>query len=75
MQLDVIRRGIDLWTNPGDIVLDPFDGIGSTGYVAIKAGRRHIGIELKESYFRQAVENLKTAEREAKQVTLLDFIS
>ena len=64
LQLPVIERCIDLWTNPGDIVLDPFDGIGSTGYQALKMGRRHIGVELKESYFRQAAMNLATAESE-----------
>ena len=57
LQLSVIRRGIELWTNPNDIVLDPFDGIGSTGYCAIEMGRRHIGIELKGSYYDQAVAN------------------
>lgn len=61
LQLEVIRRGIDLWTNPGDIVLSPFAGIGSEGYVAIETGRRFIGIELKASYFRQAAANLKNA--------------
>lgn len=58
LQLEVIRRGIDLWTNPGDTVLSPFAGIGSEGYVAIQMGRRFIGCELKESYYRQAVSNL-----------------
>ena len=67
LQLPVIERCIELWTNPGDIVLDPFDGIGSTGYQALKMGRRHIGIELKESYFEQAVANLKKAESETAQ--------
>lgn len=61
LQLEVIRRGIDLWTNPGDVVLSPFGGIGSEGYVAIEMGRRYIGIELKESYYRQAVQNLHNA--------------
>ena len=64
LQLPVIARCIELWTNPGDVVLDPFSGIGSTGYQAIKMGRRHIGIELKESYFGQTVANLKIAEVE-----------
>lgn len=64
LQLPVIERCIDLWTNPQDIVLDPFDGIGSTGYQAIKMGRRHIGVELKDTYFQQAVANLKQAESE-----------
>lgn len=61
LQLEVIRRGIQLWTNPGDVVLDPFTGIGSTGYVAIQEGRRFQGVELKESYWKQAVANLKNA--------------
>jgi len=65
LQLEVIRRGIELWTNPGDIVLTPFAGIGSELYVAIELGRRAIGIELKESYFRQAVANLKQAGAQA----------
>lgn len=64
LQLPVIERCIELWTNPNDVVLDPFDGIGSVGYQAIKMGRRHIGIELKKSYFDQAVANLRTAESE-----------
>ena len=63
LQLDVIERGIDLWTNPGDIVLDPFAGIGSVPYQAVLMGRRGLGCELKESYFRQAVKNLEEAER------------
>ena len=60
----MIERCVELWSNPGDIVLDPFDGIGSTGYQAIKMGRRHIGIELKKSYYELAVENCKSAERD-----------
>jgi hypothetical protein len=59
IQLTPIRRCIDLWTNPGDTVLSPFAGIGSEIYVAVEMGRRGIGIELKESYFRQAVANLR----------------
>jgi hypothetical protein len=61
LQLEVIRRGIELWTNPGDIVLTPFAGIGSECYVAVELGRRAIGVELKESYYRQAVANMKQA--------------
>jgi len=61
LQLEVIRRGIDLWTNPGDVVLSPFAGIGSEGYVSLQMGRKFVGIELKQSYYRQAVENLRTA--------------
>jgi DNA modification methylase len=61
LQLDVIRRGVMLWTNPGDIVLSPFMGIGSEGYVSLEMGRRFIGAELKASYFQQAVANLAAA--------------
>lgn len=63
LQLEVIRRGVELWTNPGDIVLSPFAGIGSEGYVSVQMGRRFIGVELKESYYRQAAANLKNAIR------------
>ena len=66
LQLPVIKRGIELWTNQDDIVLDPFDGIGSTGYQAVKMGRRHIGVELKGSYYAMAAENLEQAEEEYK---------
>lgn len=58
LQLDVIARCIDLWSNPGDSVLTPFMGIGSEVYVAAEMGRKGIGIELKSSYYRQAVKNL-----------------
>lgn len=57
LQLDVIERAIELWTNPDDIVFTPFLGIGSEAYQALKMGRRAVGIELKESYFNQAVAN------------------
>jgi hypothetical protein len=63
LQLQVIQRGIELWTNPGDTVLSPFAGIGSEGYVALQNGRRFIGAELKRSYWAQACENLKQAKR------------
>jgi DNA modification methylase len=61
LQLEVIRRGITLWTNPGDIVLSPFMGIGSEGYIAAQLGRRFIGVELKRSYFEQACANMAAA--------------
>lgn len=60
LQLDVIERVLKLWSNPGDRVLDPFAGIGSTGYVALQEGRRFVGVELKESYYQQAVKNLRS---------------
>ena len=65
LQLDVIKRGINLWTNPNDIVFTPFMGIGSEVYQALKMGRRGIGIELKESYYNQAVINCENAEKSA----------
>jgi DNA modification methylase len=67
LQLPVIERCLELWSNPGDVVLDPFDGIGSTGYQSLLMGRRHVGVELKESYYNLAVENLQTAERQAEE--------
>lgn len=62
LQLDVIRRALKLWSNPGDVVLSPFAGIGSEGYVALEEGRRFIGAELKRSYYEQAVANLRSIE-------------
>lgn len=63
LQLDVIERCIELWSNPGDVVLTPFLGIGSEVYGAVAAGRKGIGFELKPSYFSQAVRNLAELER------------
>ena len=61
LQLQVIRRALRLWTNEGDLVLSPFAGIGSEGHVAIEEGRLFLGVELKESYYRQACKNLAAA--------------
>ena len=61
LQIDLIDRAIRLWSNPGDVVLSPFMGIGSEGWGALRAGRKFVGVELKESYFRQAVKNLEDA--------------
>lgn len=71
LQLEVIRRAVRLWTNPGDVVLSPFAGIGSEGYVALQEGRRFIGAELKGSYYRQAALNLAAAEN--RPATLFDM--
>ena len=65
LQLQVIRRAMELWSNPKDLVLSPFAGIGSEGYVALEMGRRFLGMELKESYFKQAVANLRAAKSHA----------
>jgi DNA modification methylase len=61
LQLEVIRRGVMLWSNPGDVVLSPFAGIGSEGHVALQMGRKFVGAELKASYYQQAVRNLAAA--------------
>lgn len=65
LQLEVIRRCVRLWSNPGDLVLSPFAGIASEGYVALQEQRRFTGCELKPSYFRQAVANMRAAETAA----------
>lgn len=59
LQLDVIERCLELWSNPGDVVFTPFLGIGSEVYAAIEMGRRGIGVELKPSYFGQAAKNIE----------------
>jgi len=61
LQLDVIDRAVVLWSNPGETVLTPFMGVGSEVYGAVRQGRLGLGIELKESYYRQAVKNVATA--------------
>lgn len=70
LQLGVIRRGINLWTNPGDTVLTPFLGIGSEAIVALQQGRKAIGIELKSSYYKQAVRNCEGTQA-YEQISLL----
>lgn len=65
LQLEVIRRGVQLWTNPGDVVLSPFMGIGSEGFVSLELGRKFVGVELKKSYYEQATRNLEAACKEA----------
>ena len=64
LQLEVIRRGIELWTNPGDVVLTPFGGIGSEPFVALQMGRKAVAVELKDSYFKQLVRNVENATRQ-----------
>ncbi len=64
LQTDVIERCLELWSTKGDVVLTPFMGIGSEVYIAVKNGRKGIGIELKPSYFRQAQRNLRALEQE-----------
>ncbi len=70
LQLDLIERVLRLWSNRGELVLSPFGGIGSEGVVSIQQGRRFVGCELKPSYWRTAVANLRRAENEARAGTL-----
>jgi len=70
LQLDVIERCMQLWSNPGDIVLSPFAGIGSELYTAIKMGRKAIGFELKDSYYPIAVRHCYQAIEESRQQSL-----
>lgn len=70
-QLDVVERAVTMWSNPGDVVLDPFNGIGSSGYVSLQLGRRYIGLELKKAYYDWAVKFLKEV-TESDQLTLFD---
>ncbi len=72
LQLTVIRRAVQLWTNPDDIVLSPFGGIGSEPYVALENGRRAVACELKESYYKQMVLNCQSA-TQAEQIRIVGF--
>ena len=67
LQLDVIHRCLQLWSNPGDVVFSPFAGIGSEGYESILYDRKFLGVELKESYFAEACKNLAEARRVANE--------
>jgi DNA modification methylase len=74
LQLDVIERCLVLWSNPGENILTPFMGVGSEVYEAVKLGRRGIGIELKQTYFRQAQMNLKALDDEKVDQIKLDLV-
>lgn len=74
LQLDVIERAIELWTNRGDIVFTPFLGIGSEAYQSLSMGRKAVGIELKQEYFNMAVENCKAAKEDMEQISLEDLL-
>lgn len=73
LQLDVIDRGIHLRTNPGDVVFTPFAGVGSEVVQAVEAGRKGVGIELKESYYKIAAANLKAIEDRPAQMSIFDL--
>lgn len=71
LQLEVIRRAVKLWSNPGDVVFTPFAGIGSEVYTAVEMGRKGVGAELKRSYYDQAVRNLRAlVKRDQDQLSL-----
>lgn len=72
LQLDFIERCVRLWSNPGEVVLSPFAGIGSEVYIARKLGRYGLGVELKPSYWRTAVDNLTALDLELSHATLFD---
>lgn len=72
LQLQVIHRALQLWSMPGDVVLSPFGGIASEGWESVRMGRKFIGVELKESYWNQAVKNLAEIEKQTKSEQL-DF--
>ena len=74
LQLSFIERCIRMWSNPDELVLSPFAGIGSEGHQSIKHGRRFVGCELKPSYWRSAVDNLQRAEYEANLPSLFDEV-
>jgi DNA modification methylase len=74
LQLDIVKRIINRYSNPGDVVLDPFGGLMTVPYVAVKMGRYGIGIELSSNYFRDGVGYLKSAEAVIDQPTLFDFV-
>jgi len=63
LQVQLIERAVNLWSNPDDVVLSPFAGIGSEGVGSIRQGRKFVGIELKEEYYHQAINNLKTEQK------------
>lgn len=70
MQLDVIERACVLWSNPDEVVLTPFMGVGSEVYGAVLNSRKAIGIELKTSYYKQAIKNLSEIKQDAKTENL-----
>lgn len=74
LQLDVIERVLVLWSNPGETVLTPFMGVGSEVYAAVRLGRRGIGVELKPSYYRQALKNLASLDHDSREESWLELV-
>jgi hypothetical protein len=73
LQLDIIERAVELWSNPGDVVFSPFMGIGSEGYMSIKMNRKFVGIELKEIYWNAAIKYMSEVEKDKSLPTLFDM--
>ena len=74
LQIDIVERIINRFSNPGDLVLDPFGGLMTVPATAVKMGRRGYGIELSVDYFRDGIGYLQAAEDEVTMPTLFDFI-
>jgi DNA modification methylase len=75
LQLDVIHRGVQLWSNPGETVFTPFMGVGSEVYEAVRCGRRGVGAELKTSYYKQTLRNLAAVDKtQTEELTLFDDV-
>lgn len=74
LQIDIVERIINRYSNPGDVVLDPFGGLMTVPYMAVKMGRYGVGIELNTDYFRDGVNYLESIEAQISQPTLFDFI-
>ena len=75
LQLDIVERLVDRYSNPGEIVLDPFGGLMTVPLVALKKDRKGIGIELNPDYFRDGLGYLKTEEAKKMEPTLFDFLN
>ena len=75
LQLDFIERCVRLWSNKGETVLSPFAGIGSEGYVSVQQGREFVGCELKPSYWKTAVDNLREAQRQRDEPDLFSELA
>lgn len=74
LQLDIVERIIDRYSNPGEIVLDPFAGLFTVPYMAVKMGRRGLGVELSVEYFADGLQYMDAAEQEKMMPTLFDII-
>jgi DNA modification methylase len=75
LQLDIVERLINRYTNPDDIIFDPFGGIGTVSYMAVKMGRRGLSIELNPDYFRDSLSYLREAESDREAPTLFDILA